>query len=444
MSLNDGKVHPTSCNCDIEKDNPFKIFMGYDSCEDIAYEVESIDFSFTTFFTPHLENYEGWAVFVDCDFLYLVDIKELRDLTDDKYAIMCVQHEYTPKETTKIDGAVQTVYPRKNWSSMVLYNCRHPKNKVLTPEVVNAQTDAFLHRFQWLEDEEIKSIPFTWNFLEGHNQVVENDPETFPKAIHYTRGGSWFEAWKGCEFADLWLNEMEKYVQEMNNEIRNQIELVGADRLPPRSLFLPHFSLFSSSKEKAADFAPDLDRKTSKSFFLFLKAKKEQYRTHPLPTMFKPANVSFFLIFLVLYSQTHGGHLLLSDINQSTSPDLISDRVIHHHHQSHTFTPYLTIKNASSAEDSTFEQTYKFLPCTTTVIGNLSLPNILVFSLEGSGDPCFKLWLTSALHHVALWLSGWQLLPGLSLGPVRAPSPAHVGPPHLGSFTLSESQSIGQ
>ncbi|RXH93777.1 hypothetical protein DVH24_015844 [Malus domestica] len=380
--------------------------MGYDSCEDIAYE-------------------------------------ELRDLTDDKYAIMCVQHEYTPKETTKIDGAVQTVYPRKNWSSMVLYNCRHPKNKVLTPEVVNAQTDAFLHRFQWLEDEEIKSIPFTWNFLEGHNQVVENDPETFPKAIHYTRGGSWFEAWKGCEFADLWLNEMEKYVQEMNKEIRNQIELV-ADRLPPRSLFLPHFSLFSSSKEKAADFAPDLDRKTSKSFFLFLKAKKEQYRTHPLPTMFKPADVSFFLLFLVLYSQTHGGHLLLSDINQSTSPDLIFDRVIHHHHQSHTFTPYLTIKNASSAEDSTFEQTYKFLPCTTTVIGNLSLPNILVFSLEGSGDPCFKLWLTSALHHVAFWLSGWQLLPGLSLGPVRAPSPAHVGPPHLGSFTLSESQSIGQ
>ncbi|TQE10295.1 hypothetical protein C1H46_004134 [Malus baccata] len=100
--------------------------------------------------------------------------------------------------------------------------------------------------------------------------------------------------------------------------------------------------------------------------------------------MSKPADMSFFLLFLVLYSQTHGGHLLLSDFNQSTSLDLISDRVFHHHHQSHTFTPYLTIKNAPSAEDSTCEQTYKFLPCTTTVIGNLSLPNILVFSLEGS------------------------------------------------------------
>ncbi|CAI0627957.1 unnamed protein product [Linum tenue] len=70
---------------------------------------------------------------------------ELRDLADDKYAIMCVHHDYTPKETTKMDGAVRTVYPRKNWSSMVLYNCGHPKNKVLTPEVVNNQTGAYLH-----------------------------------------------------------------------------------------------------------------------------------------------------------------------------------------------------------------------------------------------------------------------------------------------------------
>ncbi|KAF3535706.1 hypothetical protein F2Q69_00019942, partial [Brassica cretica] len=93
-----------------------------------------------------------------------------------------MKHDYTPKETTKMDGAVQTVYPRKNWSSMVLYNCGHPKNKTLSPEAVNTQTGAFLHRFQWLEDEEIGSVPFVWNFLEGHNRVVENDPATQPKA----------------------------------------------------------------------------------------------------------------------------------------------------------------------------------------------------------------------------------------------------------------------
>ncbi|KAK6153679.1 hypothetical protein DH2020_013318 [Rehmannia glutinosa] len=226
---------------------PFKIFIGYDPREDLAYEVcrysllkkssipieiipikqcelrqkgvywrergklESTEFSFSRFLTPYLANYEGWAMFVDCDFLYLNDIKELVDLIDDKYAVMCVHHDYTPKETTKMDGAVQTVYPRKNWSSMVLYNCGHPKNKLLTPEVVNKESGAFLHRFQWLEDNEIGEIPFVWNFLVGHNKVVEGDKSTFPKSIHYTLGGPWFEQWKDCEFGDLWVKELEEY-----------------------------------------------------------------------------------------------------------------------------------------------------------------------------------------------------------------------------------------
>ncbi|PON49493.1 Nucleotide-diphospho-sugar transferase [Trema orientale] len=256
----EGKIHP--CDLDLDLDlmttsngngygngHPLKIFVGYDPREDIAYEVcrysilkrcsipveihpikqsdlrknglywrqrgqlESTEFSFTRFLTPSLANYQGWAMFVDCDFLYLSDIKELAQLIDDRYAIMCVQHDYTPKETTKMDGAVQTVYPRKNWSSMVLYNCSHPKNRVLTPDVVNSQTGAFLHRFQWLEDDDIGSIPFVWNFLEGHNKVVEGDSATFPKAIHYTRGGPWFDAWKHCDFAHLWLNEKDEYLK---------------------------------------------------------------------------------------------------------------------------------------------------------------------------------------------------------------------------------------
>lgn len=231
---------------------PLKIFVGYDAREDIAYEVcrhsiskrssipveivpikqsevrksgvywrergqlESTEFSFSRFLTPYLADYQGWAVFVDCDFLYLADIKEVMDLADDKYAAMCVKHDYSPKETTKMDGAVQTAYPRKNWSSMVLYNCGHPKNRVLTPDLVNSQTGAFLHRFQWLDDHEIGSIPFVWNFLEGHNEVLENDPATFPKAIHYTRGGPWFDSWKNCHFADLWLNERDDYLNQAN------------------------------------------------------------------------------------------------------------------------------------------------------------------------------------------------------------------------------------
>lgn len=242
---NNGNGGSVFINGDQKK--PFKIFVGYDPREDLAYQVcrysilkrssipvevipikqselrekkhywrernklESTEFSFTRFLTPFLANYEGWAVFVDCDFLYLGDVKELVDLIDEKYAVLCVQHDYTPKEATKMDGVVQTVYPRKNWSSMVLYNCGHRKNRILTPEVVNKESGAYLHRFQWLEDDEIGSVPFVWNFLVGHNQVVNGDPNTHPKAIHYTSGGPWFEAWRDCEFGDLWLKELEEY-----------------------------------------------------------------------------------------------------------------------------------------------------------------------------------------------------------------------------------------
>lgn len=82
------------------------------------------------------------------------------------------------------------------------------------PELVSSQTGAFLHRFMWLEDDEIGSVPFAWNFLVGHNRVVEDDPTTKPKAIHYTSGGPWFDGWKNCDFADVWIKEMEEYKKE--------------------------------------------------------------------------------------------------------------------------------------------------------------------------------------------------------------------------------------
>ncbi|XP_074577259.1 protein CDI-like [Curcuma longa] len=226
----------------------FRIFIGYDPREDAAYQVcrrsllrrssipleiipirqsdlraaslywrdrgptESTEFSFTRFLTPYLADFVGWGLFVDCDFLFLADAADLFALRDDRFAVMCVHHEYAPVESTKMDGAIQTVYPRKNWSSLVLYNCGHPKNiAALTPEAVSTQTGAFLHRFMWLDDAEIGEIPFVWNFLVGHNKVDPADPEhTSPKAIHYTCGGPWFERYKDCEFADLWNKELEE------------------------------------------------------------------------------------------------------------------------------------------------------------------------------------------------------------------------------------------
>lgn len=150
-------------------------------------------------------NFKGWAVFMDCDMILTTDIKELFDQVDDKYAIMCVQHDYTPREGIKMDGQKQTIYPRKNWSSVVLWNCGHPSNRVVTQDFVNDTelNGAYMHRFSWLKDEEIGELDHTWNYLVG----VYNDIDK-PKLIHYTEGGPWFENYRNCEFAHLWKDEL--------------------------------------------------------------------------------------------------------------------------------------------------------------------------------------------------------------------------------------------
>lgn len=219
---------------------PFPVFVGYDSREDIAYEVcrhslvtratapvtvtpikqdvlraaghytrpvdplASTEFTYTRFFVPFLTGYKGWALFCDCDFLWLADIGDLIALVDDRYAIMCVHHDHRPPERLKMDGRQQTRYPRKNWSSLVLYNCGHPANSVLTPDLANSGSGAYLHRFQWLADELIGAVPETWNWLEGW---CESPAEGHPNVVHFTRGGPWFDDWRDVEYGDLWLAE---------------------------------------------------------------------------------------------------------------------------------------------------------------------------------------------------------------------------------------------
>lgn len=214
-----------------------KVFVGYDTREDIAYQVcehsikrfdsnvvvtpliqnelrqqkvywreidklASTEFTFTRFLIPHLMNYKGWALFVDSDIIFLEDVNNLFALADDKYAVMCVQHDYTPKPGIKMDGQVQTVYPRKNWSSVVLWNCGHPSNEKVTVDSVNNPNfdGAYFHRFSWLKDEEIGSLPVDWNWLVGWYD--ENDGT--PRALHYTEGGPWFKNYRHCEFHSEW------------------------------------------------------------------------------------------------------------------------------------------------------------------------------------------------------------------------------------------------
>lgn len=163
--------------------------------------LSSTEFSFTRFLTPYLAEFQGWAVFVDCDFLFRKDIAGLLEYRDPKKALYCVQHDYRPKETIKMDGQIQTHYPRKNWSSFMLINCAHEEVRALTPAVVNTGSGLYLHRFNWLTDDAIGALPVSWNYLEGWNSKTDCGD---PIAVHFTRGGPWFEHYQNVEFGDEW------------------------------------------------------------------------------------------------------------------------------------------------------------------------------------------------------------------------------------------------
>jgi lipopolysaccharide biosynthesis glycosyltransferase len=164
----------------------------------------STEFAFTRFLVPALQRYKGWALFTDCDILWLGDVAELIGLADDKFAVMVVKHNYAPRSQVKMDGQAQQNYPRKNWSSVILWNCGHEANKKLSAQYVNTAPGWALHGFSWLQDNEIGALPESWNFLVGHsNRSVS------PKVMHFTEGGPWFDHMKDVPFAGWWTSEFD-------------------------------------------------------------------------------------------------------------------------------------------------------------------------------------------------------------------------------------------
>lgn len=168
--------------------------------------LQSTDFSFSRFIVPQLCGYEGWAIFMDCDMLVLDDIAKLWALRDDDYAVMCVKHNHVPKEERKFLGAVQTKYEKKNWSSVMLMNCA--KCSALTPDYVNTASGLDLHRFNWLEsDDLIGEIPHRWNHLVDYDEEI---PVSEISNLHYTIGGPYFPAHDTCGYAAEWFREKER------------------------------------------------------------------------------------------------------------------------------------------------------------------------------------------------------------------------------------------
>jgi lipopolysaccharide biosynthesis glycosyltransferase len=156
-------------------------------------------FIYSRFLTPFLCGYQDWAVFADGDMICRADIAELWALRDESKAVMCVKHDYKTKAQDKYLGNKNQDYPRKNWSSLVLWNCGHPDNRKLTPEFVQQQTGAFLHRFTWLNDDQVGELPREWNWL-----TTEYEDNYQAKLLHYTLGTPCFKDYWNSDMADEW------------------------------------------------------------------------------------------------------------------------------------------------------------------------------------------------------------------------------------------------
>lgn len=219
-----------------------KIFVGYDSTQQVAYDtcVKSIkynsnhnhiiplkldeliskkiywrtdkgstEFSFTRFLVPYLCDYEDFAVFCDSDFIWNVNIDELLDVVYEDKAVWVCKHNIVPGQlkSTKMDGKPQRWYPRKNWSSLMLFNCSHSACREMIPHTVSSQSPGYLHELRWCSDNEIGSLPLNYNYLVGYNLDVEEK-----KAIHFTDGGPWHEGYENVEYSNLW-----HFYKELNN-----------------------------------------------------------------------------------------------------------------------------------------------------------------------------------------------------------------------------------
>lgn len=185
--------------------------------DDISGAHMSTEFAISRFLVPALMASQpesvtcprGWAIFMDCDVLVRTSLNPMIAELDDDKALYCVKHKFTPTATKKMDGQVQTQYERKNWSSVMAFNCDHQANKALTVEMVNTLPGRDLHRFCWLDDDEIGELDPSWNYLVGHTQINED-----PRIVHWTDGYPGLSrAFHEVEFSDEWFAEIARWAR---------------------------------------------------------------------------------------------------------------------------------------------------------------------------------------------------------------------------------------
>ena len=213
---------------------PIPIFIGYDPREAVAYHTcansiirhasqpvaiiplalnlfndytethtdGSNQFIYSRFLVPHLMGYTGHAIFIDGDMIVRGDIVELWEQRSAYHDVQVVKHNYKTKMTEKYLGAKNENYPRKNWSSVILWNCNSHPNRKLTPEYIQKATGAELHRFTWIDDSRIGELPKEWNWLPD-----EYGPNLDAKLLHYTLGTPCFHEFATTPQGDEWHKE---------------------------------------------------------------------------------------------------------------------------------------------------------------------------------------------------------------------------------------------
>jgi hypothetical protein len=176
--------------------------------DEISGNYMSTEFANSRFLVPEIirqqsRSVSGWALFMDCDVMLRASVYELKELLDDNKALHCVKHDHRPMGNVKMDGQVQTTYPRKNWSSVMAFNCDHDSNKRLNLEFVNSVPGLALHGMSWLDDDEIGELPPEWNWIPN----VSN-PDLVPKLVHWSEGGPWFANFQNVPYADEWRSHL--------------------------------------------------------------------------------------------------------------------------------------------------------------------------------------------------------------------------------------------
>lgn len=219
------------------------VFIGYDPRESVAYHVltQSIldksslpvriiplhtpmlsdfdgrqdgtnAFIYSRFLIPEIMNFDGWAIYLDSDMLLRTDIAELWAMRDQTKAVQVCKHDYKTKAKRKSVGtAMESAnedYPRKNWSSMVMWNCSHPSNKIVQREFASQAGGRILHRFSWLNDDEIGGLPIEWNWLVGEYPYSDK-----AKLVHFTLGIPGFDFYRSCDYSGEWKDSLEQVLR---------------------------------------------------------------------------------------------------------------------------------------------------------------------------------------------------------------------------------------